>query len=241
MPIRSLRISIASALLLATVALPAASADDAAGPRVQVQEPRAFGHRVGDVVVRELATFPDQLTGEPTEGVIAFTQPSNGDRATVKGLEAGLQSPFYFLPGILSDFGAILNYTYASSKATIRNSDGSSRSTPLPGLSKHSANAVLYFDHDGVDARLAYTWRSTYLRDDPVGRQFGAERYIRGFGQLDFSLNVPITRNFELGLDVTNILDRQRKEFILIDSGARMPANVIELERRFTLTARAVF
>lgn len=55
MPIRSLRISIASALVLATVALPAASADDAAGPRVQVQEPRAFGHRVGDVVVRELA------------------------------------------------------------------------------------------------------------------------------------------------------------------------------------------
>lgn len=55
MPIRSLRISIASALLLATVALPGASADDAAGPRVQVQEPRAFGHRVGDVVVRELA------------------------------------------------------------------------------------------------------------------------------------------------------------------------------------------
>jgi TonB-dependent receptor len=196
---------------------------------------------ITQTVVRELATFPDQLTGEPTEGVIAFTQPNNGDRATVKGLEAGLQSPFYFLPGILGDFGAIFNYTYASSKATIRNSDGSSRTTPLPGLSKHSANAVLYFDHDGIDARLAYTWRSTYLRADPVGRQFGAERYIRGFGQLDFSLNVPVTRNFELGVDVTNILDRQRKEYILIDSGAKMPANVIELGRRFTLTARAVF
>ncbi len=196
---------------------------------------------ITQTVVRELATFPDQLTGEPIQGVIAFTEPANGDRATVKGLEAGLQSGFSFLPGVLSSFGAILNYTYASSEATIRQADGSSRTTPLPGLSKHSANAVLYFDRDGIDARLAYAWRSNYLRNDPVGRQFGAERYIRSFGQLDFSLNVPVTQNFEVGVDVTNILDRQRKEYILIDSGAKLPANVIELGRRFTVTARAVF
>ena len=196
---------------------------------------------ITQTVVRELATFPDQLTGEPIQGVIAFTEPANGDRATVKGLEAGLQSGFSFLPGVLSNFGGILNYTYASSEATIRDADGTSRTTPLPGLSKHSANAVLYFDRAGIDARLAYAWRSNYLRNDPVGRQFGAERYIRSYGQLDFSLNVPIMRNFEVGLDVTNILDRQRKEYILIDSGAKLPANVIELGRRFTLTARAVF
>jgi iron complex outermembrane receptor protein len=192
-------------------------------------------------VVRENATFPDQLTGVTTEGIVAFTQPANGDRATVKGLELGLQSPFSFLPGVLSSFGAILNYTYATSKATIREASGSTRSTALPGLSKHSANAVLYFDREGIDARLAYAYRSAYLRDDAVGRQFGAERNIRSYGQLDFSLNVPVNSVVEVGVDVTNILDRQRTEFIRIDTGAELPANVIELERRFTLTARAVF
>src|SRR3546814_11297220 len=122
----------------------------------------------------------------------------------VKVVGGGRQSGFCFLPGLLSSFGAILNYTYASSEATIRDADGTSRTTPLPGLSKHSANAVLYFDSEGIDARLAYAWRSNYLRNDPVGRQFGAERYIRSYGPLAFSFNVHITPHVTLGLNVPN-------------------------------------
>lgn len=196
---------------------------------------------ISQTTVSEEATFPDQVTGLPTTGVVAFTQPTNGDDATVKGIEVGLQSPFYFLPGALSHFGGILNYTYASSKATTRSADGTSRTTPLPGLSENSANAVLYYDHAGFDARLAYAWRSTYLRADAVGAQFGAERYIRSYGQLDLSVNAPIMKNVTLGFDVNNILDTQRKEYILIDSGAKMPASLLEQERRFVLTARAIF
>ncbi len=193
-------------------------------------------------VVNEPATFPDQLTGELVTESVAFTQPSNGDKATVKGLEVGLQTPFYFLPGMLSNFGAVLNYTHATSKATVRAGDGSVRSTPLPGLSSNSYNAALYYDNGkGLDARLAYAWRSTYLRADPVGAQFGGERYIRSYGQLDFSSSIPITDNFQLGLDVTNLLDSQRKEYILTAGGATPPANVIETERRVILTGRMQF
>ena len=202
---------------------------------------KEIGSLISQTTVDEEATFPDQVTGLPTTGIIAFTEPTNGDSATVKGLEVGLQSPFYFLPGALSQFGGILNYTYASSKSTTRSADGTSRTTPLPGLSKNSANAVLYYDHGGFDARLAYAWRSTYLRDDAVGAQFGAERYIRSYGQLDFSAHAPITHNLELGLDVNNLLDTQRKEYILIDSGGQEPASLLEQERRFVITARLVF
>ncbi|TPG20091.1 TonB-dependent receptor [Sphingomonas koreensis] len=202
---------------------------------------KEIGSLISQTTVDEEATFPDQETGLPTTGVIAFTQPTNGDSATVKGLEAGLQSPFYFLPGALGDFGGILNYTYASSKATTRSADGVTRTTPLPGLSKNSANAVLYYDHAGFDARLAYAWRSTYLRADAVGAQFGAERYIRSYGQVDFSMHASLTQNFELGLDVNNLLDTKRKEYILIDSGAHEPASLLEQERRFVVTARLVF
>jgi TonB-dependent receptor len=201
---------------------------------------KQIGALISQTTVTEEATFPDQVTGQPTTGVIAFTQPTNGDSATVKGLEAGLQSPFFFLPGQLSYFGGILNFTYASSKATTRAANGSSRTTALPGLSKESANAVLYYDHAGIDARLAYAWRSTYLRADAVGAQFGAERYIRGYGQLDLSVNAFVTRNVQLGFNVNNLLDTQRKEYILIDSGAQLPASFLEQERRFVLTARVI-
>lgn len=196
---------------------------------------------ISQSVVSEQATFPDQVTGLPTSGVIAFTQPTNGNHATVKGLEAGLQSPFYFLPGVLSGFGGILNYTFADSKSNTTISATGTRTTALPGLSKHSANAVLYYDRGGVDMRLAYAWRSTYLRDDAVGAQFGAQRYIRNYGQLDLSVNWSVTHFFQLGLDVNNLLDTQRKEYILLDNGAKEPASLLEQERRFVLTGRVVF
>lgn len=196
---------------------------------------------ISQTVVDETTTFPDQVTGLPTTGVIAFTEPTNGNHATVKGLEAGLQSPFYFLPGVLSGFGGILNYTFADSKSNTTISSGGTRTTALPGLSKHSANAVLYYDRSGVDMRLAYAWRSTYLRDDSVGAQFGAQRYIRNYGQLDLSINWSVTHFFQLGLDVNNLLDTQRKEYILLDNGAKEPASLLEQERRFVLTGRVVF
>ncbi len=192
--------------------------------------------------VSEVATFPDQLTGLPTTEPIAFTEPANGNSAWVSGLEVGLQTPFYFLPGALSGFGTVLNYTRAANRAKIDNADGTTLRQNLPGLSKNAYNAVLYYERGGFDARFAYSWRSTYRRSDPVGAQFGAERYVRDYGQLDFSSSLPVTKWLQINFDVTNLLDRQRKEYILIPTtGATPPANVIELERRFILTARAVF
>ncbi|WP_206244598.1 TonB-dependent receptor [Novosphingobium terrae] len=196
---------------------------------------------ISETVVNQTTTFPDQLTGLPTTGVIAFTEPTNGNHATIKGLEAGLQSPFYFLPGALSGFGGILNYTFADSQSNVTIAADGTRTTALPGLSKHSANAVLYYDRHGVDMRLAYAWRSTYLRDDAVGAQFGAQRYIRSYGQMDFSMNVPVTHFFQLGFDVNNLLNTQRKEYILLDNGAKEPASLLQQERRFVLTGRVVF
>lgn len=191
--------------------------------------------------VNELATFPDQLTGLPTTGIIAFTEPANGNSAKVSGIEVGLQTPFYFLPGALSGFGTVLNYTRASNRAKFDNGDGTTMTSRLPGLSRNAYNAVFYYERGGFDARVAYAWRSTYRRADPVGAQFGAERFVRSFGQLDFSSSLPITPWLQLNFDVTNVLDKQRKEYILIPTGAKPPANVIELERRFIVTARAAF
>lgn len=191
--------------------------------------------------VDEMATFPDQLTGQPVTDLVSFSQPANGDRATVKGVEVGLTTPFYFLGAGFERFGLTANYTYADSKATTRAANGSSRTTPLPGLSKHSLTTALYYDHNGFDARLAYTYRNSYLRNDAVGTQFGAERYIRGYGQLDFSMNVPIMRNFSLSFDALNLLDAQTKEYSLIAGGAKLPSNITEKERIFMATARASF
>jgi iron complex outermembrane recepter protein len=204
----------------------------------------AFAKEIDSLItqttVQEMATFPDQLTREPIQGLIAFTQPSNGSTASVRGVEFGVQSPFYFLPESLRNFGAIVNYTYADSEASITDSTGS-RSTALPGLSKDSVNAVLYYDNGIFDTRIAYAWRSTYLRDDPVGRQFGAERFIKSFGQLDLAANFRVVDNLLINLQVLNLLDEQRFEVTRVPGVPDLPTNVLELERRVLAGVRFTF
>jgi iron complex outermembrane receptor protein len=195
---------------------------------------------ITQTTVQEMATFPDQLTREPIQGLIAFTQPANGNSARVLGLEMGVQTPFYFLPGAWSNFGAIVNYTYADSEASITDATGS-RTTALPGLSKNSVNAVLYYDNGRFDARLAYAWRDRYLRDDAVGRQFGAERFIESYGQLDLAINVRIVDHLLINVQALNLLDEQRFEVTRIPGIPDLPTNVLELERRWLVGARFTF
>jgi iron complex outermembrane recepter protein len=195
---------------------------------------------ITQTTVQEMATFPDQLTRQPIQGLIAFTQPANGNSASVRGVEMGLQSPFYFLPGAFSNFGGIINYTYADSEASITDATGS-RSTALPGLSKNSINAVLYYDNGRFDTRLAYAWRDTYLRDDPVGRQFGAERFIKSFGQLDLAVNFRLFDHLLINIQALNLLDEQRLEVTRVPGIPDLPTNVLELERRVLFGARFTF
>lgn len=195
---------------------------------------------ITQTTVQEIATFPDQLTREPIQGLIAFTQPANGNSARVLGVEMGVQAPFYFLPGTWSNLGGIVNYTYADSEASITDGTGS-RTTALPGLSKNSFNAVLYYDNGRFDARLAYAWRDTYLRDDPVGRQFGAERFIESFGQLDLAVNFRVFDHLLINVQALNLLDEQRFEVTRIPGIVDLPTNVLELERRLLVGARFTF
>lgn len=202
---------------------------------------KQIGSLISQASVTEVATYPGQLTGLPVTGPISFTQPVNGQSASVQGLELGVTTPFYFGPELLRNFGVILNYTFADSKSSTANA-GSTRVTALPGLSKNSLNAALYYDKAGLDSRLAYTWRDDYLRNDAVGVQFGGQRFIRAYGQLDYSLNVPIyEKSVKLGLDILNLLQAKTKEYSLLANGAKLPSNITQKERTIVLSLRASY
>jgi iron complex outermembrane recepter protein len=184
---------------------------------------------------QELTTFPDQITHEPITGLIAFTEPTNGHKARVTGVEGTLQAPFYFLPGLAQKFGGVLNVTYADSSSAFTDQSGA-RSTGLPGLSKNSYNAVLYYDDGRLDSRLAYTWRDEYL--PTTAGQFGASRFFKSFGQLDFSINYKVVNGLQITLQALNVTNEQRDEITRIPGIADLPTNVLELERRILLGAR---
>jgi TonB-dependent receptor len=91
------------------------------------------------------------------------TTPVNGQGAKTQGIETSIQAPFTFLPGWMSGFGGLANYTYSEAKdvGLFSQLDGS----PLPfvGLSEHSYNLVLYYDQGPINARLAWNSRSDWL------------------------------------------------------------------------------
>ena len=65
-----------------------------------------------------------------------------------------------------------------------------------------SANAVLYYDKNGLQARIAYNWRDGFLSGygfDPY--------YVKPYGQFDVSMSYELRKGltvFAEGINITN-------------------------------------
>ena len=184
-------------------------------------------------------TFPNQLTGQPQQGYVAVTEPTNGSKANVEGLEVSFQTPFYFLPSFLSNLGTIINGTLASSSASYSAQAGA-ESTSLPGLSKRSYNAIVYYDDHRFDTRVSWAWRSAYL--PTTAGEFGASVYDASYGQLDVAANYKILDNLQLNFQVLNLLQNRQVQYTVMPGVAEyLPTNVLQYERRWLLGLRLSF
>ncbi|MBB4101135.1 TonB-dependent receptor [Sphingomonas kyeonggiensis] len=132
----------------------------------------------------------------------------NGDGAKVKGIEALLQLPFYFLPGALDGFGIVATYSYIDSTTPIRDAVG--RVLAFPGLSKNNANLVGYYEKGPISFRVAYNWRDDYL----VGLS-GANTgiYNDAYTDLSTTFRYDISKNFSLNLEANNLLNQHQRTY----------------------------
>ena len=140
------------------------------------------------------------ILGQPNDPLVNFvtSRPTNSDqKAKLWGLEFAIQHSFWD-----TGFGAILNYTIVRSNTDY---DNALRYTvpqfAVTGVSD-SANAVLFYDKDKIQARVAYNWRDEFLSGygfDPF--------YVEPYGQFDVSASYEfrkgLTAFFE-GINVTN-------------------------------------
>ena len=85
----------------------------------------------------------------------------NGKSSTIDGIEVAYQQAFDFLPGFWSGFGTALNFTYAPSESA--NFDFYGKELPVQDNSERSANAVLWYEKDGFQFRIAGNYRSDRL------------------------------------------------------------------------------
>ena len=126
------------------------------------------------------------------------TRPGNSNRvAKLHGWEFAIQHSFWD-----TGFGAILNYTIVRSDTDFDNTlQNTATQFAVTGVSD-SANAVVYYDKNGIQFRVAYNWRDKFLSGygfDPY--------YINAYGQWDISASWEFRKNFTVffeGINVTN-------------------------------------
>jgi len=183
-------------------------------------------------------TYLDQTTLEELPTIMTFTEPVNGVSASIKGVEMSLQSRFSRLPGAWGNFGGILNYTHTDSSADF-GQENDVRRQGMPGLSKNSVNAVLYYDDGRFDARLAYAWRDRYLAQ--FADLYGIPRFTDDYGQLDLSVSYRVSDTFSIQMQVLNLTDEQRIDHSLPPASGYLPFAVSTIDRRFMLGLRMAF
>jgi iron complex outermembrane receptor protein len=162
--------------------------------------------------------FNTEVTNNGVTRTVQVSGPANGKGAKIQGLEVAYSRFFDFLPEPFNGLGMQANYTYVKNKGVPNSSlqpiwpginpPPTINPGSLEGLSKHSFNVVGLFEKGPLGARLAYNWRDTYLvtaSDCCVGLPV----WQKASGYLDGSIRYSISKNFEISLEGSNLLNTQ--------------------------------
>ncbi len=146
---------------------------------------------------------------QPGDPVVTFDISSTGNLrdASVRGLEAAVQHVFGD-----TGFGVILNGTLVDGNISYDVYDVSGSTFALTGLS-NSANAVVFYEKNGLQARVSYNWRDKFLLGFAGA---GEPVFTEAYGQFDVSASYDVTDNltvFAEGLNITNESTRRHGRF----------------------------
>lgn len=182
--------------------------------------------RSGSITVgvfrKDLNGFVNNFTTDvedPEFGRLRVNRPENGGKGQINGIEAGARTFFRapWLPQWLSDFGALVNYTYLDHESELAPGLAATLAGPQPlaGVSDHIFNVSGFYENRWVSARLSYNYRSDYVVSygQVVDPALGAgvvgptlPVLEDGRGTLDFAATLSPIENISLTFNATNLL-----------------------------------
>ncbi len=207
------------------------------GPRYQAAI-NALGANATFAQVRDYiaANFPGgvvngTIVAQPNDPAVNFviTTPFNSSQtASVDGFEFAIQHNFWD-----TGFGTILNYTIVNGNRKYDNRLPATVSQfAITGLSD-SANAVLFYDKFGIQARAAYNWRKGYLAGAGINPV-----YVNTYGQLDASASYAVTKSVAIFAEGINILGENRSGHLRSDRNVNF---VTKQDARYSAGVRFTF
>lgn len=172
-------------------------------------------------------------SGEDNLMNFKINTPSNGDKSEeITGWELAVQHAFGE-----TGFGVIGNYTMVDSGQTYDNFLLKDQPA-LIGLSD-TANAILFYENFGFQARIAYNWRDEFLNSR--GQDTGANpKYTEAYSQIDVSVSydLPQVEGLTIYLEGLNVTD----EYIRVHGRAtEQVLSLVETGARYSIGARYSF
>ena len=156
---------------------------------------------------------------------------------TQSGIEIGFQHDLSSLAdkiGFASGFGFAGNFTYQKTGGSARSFysvDGprnvftvlghpnTQALIGLTNLSKFAYNATVFYDKYGLNARVRYTWRSSFASNDACSECMGIPLIYGARGQLNASINYDVTPFLNIGIEGINLTRSDQKEYCVNDKG----------------------
>jgi len=170
--------------------------------------------------------FKDQqasnTAGRDVFATYQVSVPTNVD-GHVKGVELNYIQP------IGDNFGVQTNYTYASGSAE--------NGQPLQGTSKNTFNVSGYFENQMFNARISYTYRSSFYAGVSRTDTF----YQDGIGNLAASFGYNINSWMSLNLDAMNLNNPKLKYYTLSDKYGKQPYAFYVNGRQYYVNLRFKF
>lgn len=191
-----------------------------------------FYKKMDSFVTSETSQLPYSETGYPLslleEGqdgsiIFNFTRPINGPGASIHGVELAGRRDFDFLPGVLGNFGALGNVTYAKGQSDVFYS-GTPYELPLIDLSKWSVNGTLYYDSEQIGARASVAYRSRYRKGDGGNGNIG--EYFTPSVVLDATAYYNVTPALQVRVEGLNLSDERIIQYADGDARRLMTSTV---------------
>ncbi|WP_049722932.1 TonB-dependent receptor [Gilvimarinus polysaccharolyticus] len=173
------------------------------------------GLEVADAAgVQESFNINGELINMNVNGLIQNTSESS----SINGIELSLQHGFTNLPAPFDGLGVMgginiadTDFEYAESGSDMTD-DVVIAPSDLPGFSKESYNAEVYWENYGFTTRLSYKYRSDYLK--PFGSSFGqTNRFVDDTSSVDLSLAYSLTKNLQVKFQALNLTNEPYVEY----------------------------
>jgi TonB-dependent receptor len=137
----------------------------------------------------------------------------NASGAEVYGFEAGIERNLRFLPSPFDGVGVFANYTWTESEVETGLAERSALETPLFGQVGRSYNLGLTYQKYGLQMRLAYNWRDSYLDFDGINQNPAFDRYLSDLGVLDLTASYALPKGFTVFVEFRNLTDEPDRAF----------------------------